>query len=65
VEEATKPGKPGPKLLSDMINKPFIDARKRKRLEEMEEKRRGRSMFAKSDMPLTGKDALKAIRGKK
>ena len=29
VEEATKPGKPGPKLLSDMINKPFIDARKR------------------------------------
>ena len=35
------------------------------RLKRMEEKRRGRSMFAKSDMPLTGKDALKAIRGKK
>lgn len=65
VEEATKPGKPGPKLLSDMINKPFIDARKKKRLEEMDEKRRGRSMFGKSDMPLAGKDALKAIRGKK
>lgn len=35
------------------------------RLKRMDEKRRGRSMFGKSDMPLTGKDALKAIRAKK
>ena len=65
LRRTTAPGKPGPKLLSDMINKPFIDARKKKRLEKMDEKRRGRSMFGKSDMPLTGKDALKAIRAKK
>lgn len=65
LRRTTAPGKPGPKLLSDMINKPFIDARKKKRLEKMDEKRRGRSMFDKSDMPLTGRDALKAIRAKK
>lgn len=60
-----KAGDPGPKLLSDMINKPLIDAAKRKRLAKMDEKRRGRSQFGPSDMPLTGKDALKAIRAKK
>lgn len=65
LRRTTAPGKPGPKRLSDIINKPFIDARKKKRLEKMDEKRRGRSMFDKSDMPLTGRDALKAIRAKK
>jgi hypothetical protein len=65
TEDKPKSGSPGPKLLSDLINKPFIDARKKKRLEKMDEKRRGRSMFDKSDMPLTGRDALKAIRAKK
>jgi hypothetical protein len=57
-----KAGDPGPKMLSDLLNKPFIDARKKKRLDALDEKRRGRSRFSASDMPLSGRDAIKAIK---
>lgn len=65
--EEVKPasGSPGPKLLSDMINKPFIDAAKKKRLAAMEAKRQGRVRFGPTDMPLSGKDALNAIKAVK
>jgi hypothetical protein len=61
-----KAGDPGPKLLEDMLNPAAV--MNRLRLAKLDAKRRGRPtepVVDKTAMPLSGRDAMKAIRRKR
>jgi hypothetical protein len=55
-----KAGDPGPKMLEDLLNP--AAAINRKRLERNDAKRRGPAKIDKTAMPLSGRDAMKAIK---